>query len=85
MTTELVGAMRHRRAPVALGIVAGASMLGFYFGVHSLTDSFAHALYLLGEVWPWIAALVVGFSIVVGLFVYVIQELKARRGAATPC
>jgi len=81
MATELAGEMKYGRAPVLAGFVAGMGMLGFYFSVLSVTKSSTHALHLLGELWPWMAALVVGFSIEVGLFVYLIRELKRRRGA----
>lgn len=79
--TENVTQKGSKKAPVLAAILAAVGMLAFYFGVLSLTQSFSYALHHLGDIWPWMAALIIGFAIEVGLFVYMSRELKRRRSS----
>ncbi|MFH2014055.1 MAG: hypothetical protein ABIJ17_03750 [Patescibacteria group bacterium] len=53
------------------GIGGGLSLLIFYFLILTLANSFSHSIEQLQDLWYWILALVIGFSIQVGLYSYI--------------
>ena len=53
------------------GIGGGLSLLIFYFLILTLANSFSHALEQFQVLWYWISALIIGFSIQVGLYSYI--------------
>ena len=68
------------QSPVFWGFVAGALMLLLYAGVLSIANSPAHAFEQFLYMWYWVLPLIAGFSLQVGLFVYIrnrMRELKA--------
>ncbi|MBI4330069.1 MAG: hypothetical protein HY673_02165 [Chloroflexi bacterium] len=69
--------------PAITGILAGLALLGFYFLLLSVANSWEHALEQFAGMWYWIMALVTGFGIQVGLFSYARSYIKgaARAGA----
>jgi YHS domain-containing protein len=56
--------------PVGTGVLASATLLSVYFGVLSLLSGRSFAVEQFNEWWPYIVALVIGFGVQVGLFVY---------------
>ncbi|UCC17460.1 MAG: hypothetical protein JSU58_02635 [Dehalococcoidales bacterium] len=76
----------NKKKPIVIEVVSGflaaIALFGFYFGIHSLTDSLIHAVEQLVELWPWIMLLIISFGIEFGLFTYIIREIKRRRTAA---
>lgn len=73
------------RGPIFWGIFAGFSLLALYFLILTTANSFTHSIEQFKEMWYWITALVLGFSIQAGLYGYIRGELKLRKhsGAAT--
>lgn len=71
--------------PVFFGTLAGLALLFVYFLVLTIANSFGHALDQFVQMWYWIALLVVGFGIQVGLYFYIrgIFKLKSMSGTAT--
>lgn len=66
------------KQPLAIGLLAGLGLFILYFGVLSLAEGPAHAFHQLEQLWPWIAALILGFSLQAGLYWYVRQEVQRR-------
>jgi len=64
-----------RRRAYLVAALAAAVLLALYVAVLTLANSLSHAGSELGRLWPWLAALVVGFATQMGLFSY-------ARGAA---
>lgn len=73
------------KKPVLWATIAGLSLLSVYFLILTLANSFSHSIDQLKEMWQWITALVLGFSIQAGLFAYIKNVMKLRKnsGAAT--
>ncbi len=71
-----MGHMKH----VAYGAIAGAALLAVYFVLLTLLNSLQHAVERFIIFWPWMAALVAGLGIQVGLFSCVRDAAKARAG-----
>lgn len=75
-----------RKKSFLWGVIGGALLLGIYFSIVSVANSFGHAENEFGKLWYWIAALTVGFGIQLGLFTHVRQTVKIKlqsRGATT--
>ena len=73
------------RSPVSWGFIAGASMLLLYAGVLSIANSPAHAFEQFMYMWYWVLPLITGFSLQVGLFVYIrnrMLELKSSGASS---
>ncbi len=64
---------------------AGATLLAVYFLILTVANSFSHSIEQFREIWYWIALLVTGFSIQVGLYTYIRGAMKMRKssGVAT--
>ena len=60
---------------VFVGVIASAAIFGFSFGVTSIVSGANFAWRQFAELWYWMALLIVGFGIEVGLFAY----LRARQ------
>jgi hypothetical protein len=70
--------------PTALGLLASVSLLGFYLGTIALVQDWEHAFTQLGEDLPFVAALVAGFGLQVGLYTYLrLLHAQARRAGVT--
>ena len=65
------------------GIIGGFLLLAFYFGVLTLVNSFSHAVSQFNLLWYWILALVIGFSIQIGLWFYVHSKIKEKKTEET--
>ncbi len=73
------------RSPVSWGFIAGTSMLLLYTGVLSIANSPAHAFEQFMYMWYWVLPLITGFSLQVGLFVYMrnrMIEVKASGASS---
>lgn len=68
---------------IVVGVSAGILLLLLYAGIITLAQGFTHALEQTAKLWYWIAALIVGFGVQVGLFSFIRQGLKERRASAT--
>ena len=66
--------------PVAFGVLAALALLVFYLGVITLAQGWGHALQQLGDDFPFVGAIAVGFGTQMGLFVY-LRGLHARASA----
>ena len=64
------------------GFLAAVFLFGFYFVIHSLTNSLNHAVEQLVALWLWMTLLAISFGIEISLFTYIIREIKRRRTAA---
>lgn len=73
------------RKPILWGTIAGIALLAVYFLILTFANSFGHAFQQFSEMWYWIALLVVGFSLQVGLYAYIrsIAKIKVDMGATT--
>jgi YHS domain-containing protein len=77
------GQGRQRLSPLMLGVVAGvgllagAAMLGLYFGVLTLVAGWPYAVEQFADWWPYVVALAAGFGIQVGLFAYLRRAAHA--------
>jgi hypothetical protein len=67
---------RIRRRSLSLGILGAGALFGVYLALLSLANSPQYALEEFGRLWYWMAPLVAGFGLQVGLFAY-------ARSAAT--
>lgn len=67
--------------PVVFGLLASAGLLGFYLGTIALAQGWGHAFTQLREDIPFVAALVAGFGVQVGLVTY-LRALHARARSA---
>jgi hypothetical protein len=67
------------------GFLAGVALLSVYFLIVSLANSVEHAIQEFLRIWQWISALVVGFGLQVGLYIYIREAIKIRKlsGATT--
>ncbi len=65
--------------PIVYGSLAAVGLLLLYFTILSLANSPSHAIEQFFGMWYWLALLVVGFGVQVGLFVY---AREARAGAS---
>lgn len=61
------------------GIGGGLALLLLYFLILTLANSFSHALEQFQLLWYWILALVIGFSIQVGLYSYIRNQIRERE------
>jgi hypothetical protein len=63
--------------PLAVGLLAGLGLFGFYLGLLTLAQGWAHALAQLTEDRWFVGALAAGFGTQVGLFIY-LRALQAQ-------
>jgi YHS domain-containing protein len=74
---------RQRLSPLVLAMAAGAGLLAsamalsFYFGVLTVVSGWQFTVEQFTDWWPYIVALVTGFGIQVGLFVYLRRAVHA--------
>jgi hypothetical protein len=71
-----------RRRGLAWGSAAGIVLIAVYVGTLGLANSFPHVFDELSRLWFWMAPLVLGFSIQVGLFAYARRAARAKDSAA---
>jgi hypothetical protein len=73
------------KKPLFWGTVAGLSLLTVYFLILTIANSFSHSIEQFKMIWYWITLLVLGFSIQVGLYMYIrgITKLRKDSGVAT--
>ena len=64
------------------GTLGSVLLLGLYFLIVSLANSFQHALEEFQRMWYWMILLVIGFGIQIGLFTYVREKAKNVKGIA---
>jgi len=74
---------KNPRSPVFWGFVAGCLMLLLYAGVLSIANSPAHAFEQFLYMWYWVLPLIAGFSLQVGLFVYIRNRMLALKASGT--
>ena len=60
------------------GLLASASLLGFYLVVASLLGGFNFAVENFVQLWYWMIPLVVGFGVQIGMFFYVKDAMHAK-------
>jgi hypothetical protein len=70
-----------RRKSLLWGVIGGVSLLALYFIIVSVANSFDHAVQEFGRLWFWIAALVVGFGVQIGLYMHVRQTIRLKEEA----
>ena len=63
-------------SPLEWGLIAGAALLLLYFVILTLSNSLVHAMEELRQIGWWILLLVVGFSVQVGLFVFMSRPIS---------
>lgn len=66
--------------PFAAGFVAAAALLALYLGIITVAQGWQHATSQLATDRWWVGAIVVGFGLQVGLFVY-LRQLHSRAAA----
>ena len=69
----------NNRKFIIIGLAAGLLLLGLYFGVLSVANSFSHALSQFGQMWYWILLLIAGFGLQVGLYFYIRTSFRLRQ------
>ena len=68
---------------IAIGAIGAVGLFGLYLLVLTLAESFSHALAQLAEMWYWIALLVSGFGIQLGLYFFIRMNLRKKSGGST--
>jgi hypothetical protein len=68
-------------SPLEWGLIAGAALLLLYFVILTLSNSLVHAMEELRQIGWWILLLVVGFSVQVGLFVFMKRSARRKNTA----
>lgn len=63
--------------PLVGGLVAGVALVALYLGIVTVAQSWSHATNQLAADRWWVGAIVAGFGVQVGLFVY-LRQLHAR-------
>lgn len=75
---------RHRLRPpllpLATGLLAAAALVGLYLGIITVAQDWQHATSQLASDRWWVGAIVTGFGVQVGLFVY-LRQLHRRAAA----
>ena len=71
------------RKHILVGVAGAVLLLLVYSGILALTQGLGHALDQTARLWYWVALLVGGFGIQVGLFSFIRQALRERRAVAT--
>ena len=66
---------------ILVGFGAGLLLLGFYFGILTLSQGVQHAIEQSSKLWYWLLALAAGFGVQAGLFDFIRRSLKERRVA----
>ncbi len=87
MATELSDSENAESRPgirlhVLIGVAASLLLLAVYLTVLALTQGPAHALDQTARLWYWMALIVVGFGLQMGLFSLVRSALRQRRASA---
>ena len=75
----IVKALADKKKCVGLGLLAGLSLLVFYFLILTLVSGWDFAKIQFLQNWYWILGLASGFGIQIGLFTY----LRVLRGRAS--
>ncbi|HEC61490.1 MAG TPA: hypothetical protein ENI27_04480 [bacterium] len=68
---------------IAIGVLGAAGILGLYLLVLTLVGSFSHALAQLLEMWYWLALLVIGFGVQLGLYSFVRMSFRRKSRGST--
>lgn len=69
--------------PIIGGVLGAAALLTLYLVIVTIAESWSHALELFRQDMPFVAPIILGFGIQVGLFVYLKQRLHLPEGART--
>lgn len=69
------------KKPVIFGFGGGFLLFGFYFLFLTLANSFSHAVSQFSQLWYWILALILGFGVQVGLYVYIRYQINELRNS----
>lgn len=64
---------------IGYGGLAGVLLLGLYFSVLTLVSGWDFARVQFSEFWYFVTALSAGFSLQVGLYVYLKSSIRAQR------
>lgn len=64
---------------IIIGFTASLLLLGLYFVVLSLANSFSHAIEQFSQMWYWILLLVAGFGFQVGLYFYIRASFRLKQ------
>ena len=67
------------KKPLFFGILGSVLLLGLYFIIVSLANSFQHALQEFQRMWYWMLLLVIGFGVQIGLMSYIREVMKAKK------
>lgn len=65
--------------PRSVGVAGGILLVVLFLAIVSVSESWAHAWGLLGDLWPWIALLSTGFGLQAGLYWYIRRERQRRQ------
>ncbi len=72
-----------KNRPIVVGAGGAVGLLILYFGVLTWTNSFSHAVEQLREMWYWIAVLVLGFGVQLGIYTYIKYNVNVMLKGAT--
>lgn len=64
---------------ILAGFISAAALFTFFILLNTLLGSFEHTVDLFVEHIFWMSALILGFGIQIGLFIYIRQTLKLRK------
>lgn len=64
---------------IIIGFIASLILLGIYFAVLSVANSFSHAISQLSQMWYWMLLLVVGFGLQAGLYFYIRESIRQKK------
>lgn len=68
---------------ILVGVAAGLVLIAFYLSLITLAESWSHAVSQFRELVYWIVFLAAGFGTQAGLFSFIRQGLRERRGHST--
>lgn len=73
----------YKNKSIAIGVLGAAGLFGLYLVVLTLSESFSHALAQLYEMWYWLALLVSGFGVQLGLYSFIRMNFREKSRGST--
>jgi len=82
MSVPLSAAGNISKRSVVAAVLGSMALMGSYFGILTLANSFRHAVDQFLLMWPWFSVLVVGFGVQTGLYTFIRRVQKIHHVSA---
>ncbi|MDA3939131.1 MAG: hypothetical protein PF693_07465 [Spirochaetia bacterium] len=70
------------RKPIIIGLTGSILLSGIYFLFLVLIGGIEHAVGFVSFLWYWLAIIITGFGLQIGLYTYIRQKIKSRAATA---